>query len=169
MQEGRDFRDQEQQEREDKGEGKPHIKDAGSTESAQNPYEISTFINQRVNMVASQLISRLSSFLSTLKRMVWEFTQLVSKSTKRSTTGRSIILEKFFRLAFMSALLHFPTGVAAHGSNRDDAMTGYGPIQISAALAMAALFFSSVGVSVQRHLKSLRDSVRRPDLIFWLR
>ncbi len=162
MQKGRDFPDREQQEREDNGEGEPHLKEAGSTESAQNPYKILTFISQRVNMVASQLIARLSIFLSTLKRMVWEFTQLVSKSTTRSKSGRSIELKGFCKLAVMSALLQIPTGVAGHEPNRDDAVAGYGPIEFGAIFAMAALLFSSVGVSVQWHLKSLRNSVRRP-------
>lgn len=157
----KDFRHGEQQEREDKTKGKTHIEVPGSMEglrtSAPKTYKDPKFIRKRLDVFATQLTARLSIVLSTKNCMAEVFAQVVSKLI----SGRPKVLERLCNLATLWALLGLPRVVAAYGSKRDDVIIGYGVILAGIALVMVTILVSTVRDSVQRHRKSLRDSVRR--------
>lgn len=135
---GKDFRDRKRQERKAKGdEGKGRLYTA-----------------------------RLSDVLSPKKRLVEAFARVLPK-LKRSQSGWPKRFGKIYSLAFVWAVLHLPTGAAAYELKKDDVATGYGAIPAGTVLLMALILALRVRNSMQKHRKSLRESVRRPLERLW--
>lgn len=89
-------------------------------------------------------------------------TPAVNTLINNSQSGRFKILERLCDLAIPYAFVQFPTVVAAHGVQTDGAMRAYRVLPISVMVLMGAVLVLVVRDSVQWHLKSFRDSARRP-------
>ena len=129
--------------------------------SAPKPHQDPTIIRPKANSSTQQPATILLTVVSSLQCLVEAFAQVFSMLLESSHSGRlPAALGNLCRWASLWALLRLPTAAAAYEFEKYDVAAGYGTIPIGTFFLMAAVFIWRVQDSVQRHRRSLRDSVR---------